>query len=609
MATALIFKDPPGSTALVFGAALAPVDVEITIDVTLPALTADVFISAIAELEIDITLPGLQASIEVSYTSNTARPTVNSTASAWQEAADLRASTEQPYQRATGRRTGAQAHWQDAGPLAAPEVQQVWQDGKARKQGVQSRFEDAARLAQGLMAEYQQALRSVRLAIGAAFEDAATAGIARGTHFQDGIRTRRGGTHRWQDAGVLSRWHTDAATRAAAMIKHWQSRYQDAMRTRPGIWQPPVVPVTPGRVGSTHLLFIGPLGTVHLVFGHASTPPATIVVPIRKVYIVLNSASLRRVQGNIALPVISMSIALDADSWTWAFTASLHGSALANLEPDGAGNPVEVEATINGVPYRMLIEKVSRARSFGLTSITASGRGLSATLDSPYAPVLNHGNSGERTAQQLLGDVLTLNNVALPWAIDWRMEDWVVPGGIWKHQGSYISALNSVVQAAGGYLQPHASSQTLHALHRYPSAPWTWAGATPDIELPLDVTVQEGVEWAERARYNRVFVSGTAGGIIGQVTRTGTDGSQVAPMVTDPLITSAIAARRRGIKELAAVGRQAMLSLSLPVLPETGIIVPGRMVRYDSRIGITRGVSVQVGIPSIRQQIQVETYA
>jgi len=50
------------------------------------------------------------------------------------------------------------------------------------------------------------------------------------------------------------------------------------------------------------------------------------------------------------------------------------------------------------------------------------------------------------------------------------------------------------------------------------------------------------------------------------------------------------------------------------VLPETGIIVPGKMVRYTdgaaTRMGITRSVSVSVGANAVdlRQTIAVETH-
>ena len=88
---------------------------------------------------------------------------------------------------------------------------------------------------------------------------------------------------------------------------------------------------------------------------------------------------------------------------------------------------------------------------------------------------------------------------------------------------------------------------------------------------------------------------------------------QLYTMVTDALITHADAARQRGVRELAAGGRQAMVSLQLPVLETTGVIPPGKMVRYvdgsTTRVGITRSVQVDVRMPEIFQSIEVETYA
>lgn len=141
---------------------------------------------------------------------------------------------------------------------------------------------------------------------------------------------------------------------------------------------------------------------------------------------------------------------------------------------------------------------------------------------------------------------------------------------------------------------------------------WNWGTVTPDFVLPSDVTSREGVEDVRLPRYNRVFVSGQAQGILGQVTRAGTDGSIEAPMVTDALITHADAARQRGLAILGDTGNQALLSLRLPVLPETGIITPGKFVQYVdegvTRIGIVRGTSVDVGMPEIWQTIGVETH-
>lgn len=347
------------------------------------------------------------------------------------------------------------------------------------------------------------------------------------------------------------------------------------------------------------------------------TPPGpddpAVIVPLRKVYMVFNEVSLHRVDGNIALPNGSFTLSLDADSWAWGFSATLPGHVLPDLEPAGSGAPVELEAIVNGTAFRVLVESISRERTFGKNDIRVQGRGKTALLDSPYAPARNFGNTSDRMAQQLMLDALSVNGVPMDWALTWGLSDWLVPAGVFAHQGSYISALNAIAQAAGGYIQPHASLPSLDVLARYPVAPWNWAAeVTPDFELPADVTTREGIEWVERARYNRVFVSGQQSGVLGQVTRAGTAGDLLAPMVTDALITSAAAARQRGIGVLSNTGRQANISLRLPVLPETGVITPGKFVRYVdagvSRLGIVRSVSLDAGFPNVFQSIGVETH-
>jgi hypothetical protein len=102
-------------------------------------------------------------------------------------------------------------------------------------------------------------------------------------------------------------------------------------------------------------------------------------------------------------------------------------------------------------------------------------------------------------------------------------------------------------------------------------------------------------------------------GVLGQVTRAGTAGDVLAPMVVDPLITEAAAARQRGLAVLADTGRQIEVTLRLPVLAETGIIEPGAFVEYQdgsiTRLGLVRSTSVQAELPEVWQTLGVETHA
>jgi hypothetical protein len=447
---------------------------------------------------------------------------------------------------------------------------------------------------------------------------------ARRTRWQERSRHARPSLRsRWQEGTPATKILRTVAQQATSMPEWLTARWQEAMKPLMGrsVILPPNPPdppepcYTPPLGNAVHLLFQELWdGSTNLLFscGDEDGPPALVVVPIRRVYMVINDTSLWRVDGDVHIPTYSASMSLDVDSWTWSFSASVPGNALSDLEPGGDGLPVELEVRLNGMTFRVLAESLSRDRTFGTSRITVRGRGKTALLDAPYAPVKTYGNDTDRLAQQLMADVLTDNGVGIGWDVDWNLTDWLVPGGVWAGQGTYMSALNQIAAAAGGYIQPHRTDQEIKVLHRYPFAPWEWATeVTPDFELPSAVTTREGIEWIEKVRYNRVYISGQAGGVLGRVTRDGTDGAVLAPMVTDALNTHSDAVRQRGRTILSDTGRQARVSLRLPVLEETGVIEPGKFVRYvdgTTRLGIVRSTSVEIKSPDVWQSLMVETH-
>lgn len=68
-------------------------------------------------------------------------------------------------------------------------------------------------------------------------------------------------------------------------------------------------------------------------------------------------------------------LALDAASWTWGFDALLPAAVEAIVASGSNGGPVELVASVNGTPFRVLAESISRKRVFGDASIRISGRG------------------------------------------------------------------------------------------------------------------------------------------------------------------------------------------------------------------------------------------
>lgn len=625
----LRFKLPalaPGeSPRLVFGRQDVAViqDATVDVDARFPGLRASgtLFLGVGALLH--GRLPGLRASVTAVYDANVSRSDTHRLHSAWQNGQPRAAAVATRWQSPVPAHTAALARWQAGLPVAGGIVTS-WQDNEAVRATLRAAWQEADDL-RALLVTHWQENDPRRAHLGLQWQEGIRVAAGPQVRWQETLHHRATGIFRWQEGQRVAQNLAELAGAGTPMHRGLALRWQDARKPPIGTSEFIVVPPEPHRCYDpatvAELLFGRPWdGGARLLFicgdgngGVDPELPGQVVVPIRSYYVTINSIALRRIDGNIQLPARTFSMSLDADSWTWAWNASLDASALASIEPASSGLPVEIEALVNGVAYRLVIESRSRDRQFGQTRINVRGRGRAAVLDAPYAPTLNFDNTaGDRTAQQLMADVLTINGVGIGWSVDWQLVDWPVTAGAWSHQGSYISALNAIASAAGGYLQPHRTAATLRVLPRYPTAPWEWASVTPNFELPAAALEVEGVEWVTKPAYNRVHVSGVGVGVLGQVTRSGSAGDKNAPMVTDALITHADAARQRGTTVLADTGRQRNVSLKLQVLEETGIIVPGQFVRRtdgaSSLLGIVRSTSLEWGFPKMRQTIGLQVH-
>ncbi|MGA4009671.1 hypothetical protein ACI2VR_25460 [Ralstonia nicotianae] len=338
-------------------------------------------------------------------------------------------------------------------------------------------------------------------------------------------------------------------------------------------------------------------------------------VPILKVYFVSNAVDVVRLPGREPIPVKSLQIGIDADSWAWGLSASLPYRALELVEPTASG-PVEIEITINGVTWVMLVEGFDVRREFGQASLNIRGRSTAAYLAEPYAPKRSFVPAAPFTARQLAEQELTRAGLVTGFTLDWRLPDWLVPEGSWGYQSlSPMGVIGRIAESVGGYVNAHPRLRTLVAKSRYPVLPWNWAAEVPDRTLPIDVVKTLNLRWQEKPTFNAVYVCGERQGVTGHVVRAGTAGDLVAPTVVDGLITHADAARERGRSILADVGRQAVVTLELPMLSSLGLLDPGLLLAVgeggkDWR-GLVRATSVAAEWNeslTVRQTIEVQRH-
>ena len=622
--TDLVFSQPPRvhPTRLVFGDSDTSTHPDSLLEVSgaLPELVARLHLVIGVPVAWQAALPDLVGTVAVKYQSQTQRPTVAQVQTWSQVSLVTESGLTQPQQHAQATNAGAQNNAQNAASEHFG-VSPGYVEAIRTNREVGSSFQDGCATRSRLHANWSDGLADRRVNSTGPFQEGLRAPPVRAVgRFQDGLHDRRAWLENsWAGAVPRNKGYTGHAGAAIPLRRFLPSAFEEAWVPRPGVHLIPVTPpIDPTYWGTALLFACPPLAAPMLVFGARQCefppipPTGVVTVAVRKVYFVINDVSLHRASNGVEVPVNSLSLSLDASSWAWGFDAVLPHSAQSLLEPTGTG-VVELLATVNGTTFAVLAENISRERSFGQTSIRLTGRGKNAVLAAPYAPVMTFTNSQARTARQLMDDVLTINGVPMGWNLDWGLTDWNVPAGVFAHQGTWIEALNVIAVAAGGYLLPHPRDQTIRVRHRYPVAPWEWSTETPNFMLPVDAVEKESLRWLEKPSYNRVFVSGQEAGVLAQVTRSGTAGDLLAPMVVDALITEAAVARQRGLAVLSDTGRQIEVSLNLPVLAETGIIEPGAFVQYRDagvdRIGLVRSTQVQAGFPEVWQTLGVQTYA
>ena len=593
---------------------------ELGLDGSFPELDANILVSSPVDLAVDASFAELQASIGLLWDPNVSRVDFRIELQAgWQEAAPVQHATRQHWQEADRLRCAVIGHWQEAAPLQHA-TRQHWQEADRLRRAIVSRWQEAAplqhatrqhwqdaeRLRHAIVSRWQQGTR-MRAALHAPWQEAERLRLALRSHWQQGQPVR----------AVTTAVFSDGLPIRIAQRHHWQ----EAMRPPAGVSPDPKPPEPPKPEPCYDLDELGDLvfrtprqfgyDLVFICWRHRNRQP--IEVQPRRTFIVINTVELFRVGDAQPLPVESFALSLDRSSWSYQFSAGLHHGAAAQLQAPTAGAPMELEARINGVPYRLLSRLPKVSRRLPVHEINLSGLGRNGVLAAPYVPTMNFAALDERTAYQLMTDVLTVNGVGIGWGLDFGLQDWSIPGGSWSTQGGYIDALSSIAQAAYGYVQPHPTDATLRVLPAYPTAPWDWASATPDIVLPAGAAEVEDITEVYTAPYNRAMV-GSQRWALTEVKRAGTPGDLLAPQYMHDALTDITAARQAGIAILGASGLHYEVQITTMVLPETGLIHPGKLVQYTDVdgtpwLGLVRAMAMNMQqMPVMTQTLTLECH-
>lgn len=634
-------RPAPSAVVLKFGTGAAtpppppaPVitDVELVAHLPLPTFTAQV--RRVVAVDFVAVLPLPSFVCEARYVSNTARPTVGQLDTGWQETESLPAGSTTGQQDAVALPHGWENPWR-LGVDVRAWVQHKLPDLFINAyQGWATGFQQGTTYNEQRHSVFQQGDKTLRPNLTTDFQQGTKAQSQTLYRHQDGDKTQRAWVHsKVQNATPLHKAGVhDRFQKGTPFTAKWESLYEEAMRPLPGISYPPPPPPPPGPdwtcyEPSTALLFdvLSEFSTPNLLFlcdGDVAPPPPQPPLLGQKVYFIVNSLSLKRVDDNTPIIPLSASVGIDRSSWCWSFSATLPYSEREKIDPD-IGGPVEVELEINSNVWRFLVEDYNIGEEFGKTTISVRGRSLTAYLGEVYAPTRSYVQGAGITARALAEDALTYAGVPTGYTIDWNLGGllgWELPAGAVSYSNlTPVQIVQLIATGGGGYVNSHPSAKQLLVRADYPVPFWGWAGATVNKTIPKSLVTSRSLQWLEKPAYNGVYVSGQNVGVNDLIRRNGTAGDYLAPMVVDQMIGDSVASALRGTSILSAGGKQASVGLSVPLHASLGVLTPGMLIEVvnggfgtePAWRGLIRGVSISAAWNrslKINQSVEVERH-
>ncbi len=341
----------------------------------------------------------------------------------------------------------------------------------------------------------------------------------------------------------------------------------------------------------------GDTGTTDLPRPPITPRPETVTFTIpRKTVYTMQHTITATLLDLTPLDVSDIALNVDSDSWAWTFSCKLLNASQLPLVVKSDGTAVEIIITINSYSFNVLVEKVTRNRTFAKNSISLSGRSLTALLTLPYIQPASATQSDLMNVQQLAALELPFG-----WEIGlWSAANWNIPAGAFSYTAKTpIQVIAGIAADIGAVIAPSRHSKKIDVIPRYPVLPWNYESETPDLIIPDAVIESLTYRNVVPAQGNAVYVHGSdIGGVLAHCRFTGTAGDKLLQTVTNSLMTDVIGCRALGERLLAAQWEQpAIQSLTIPLnATDIPLAKIGDLVRIDIDDGHVFGVVNSIGI-------------
>ena len=316
-----------------------------------------------------------------------------------------------------------------------------------------------------------------------------------------------------------------------------------------------------------------------------------------------------------ALTLGAVTISTDLDSWCWDLTAETRDPASARkVAPRSGEAPAEVEVTVNGRPWRFIVESARITRDAEGESRRLEGRSPTALLAEPHAPPTSRTGHSRQGIDELARAAVTVYGET-PFDVEWDLPTWAAPADTHTFQDRKpMQALQALARGLGVALHTPPEGDRLIVHRRAPRPVHLWQSVDDVRRVPAAYVTGADAQWEDDPRAAIAWVHGTGRrGVIVRGYRSEWDREDGEPRATSPrsspVITTREAGRERARALLDSTGPRLIETLTMPLADEVGLFEPGELIRlYDGVAeitGLVRSTTVTAR-GSITQRIEVE---
>lgn len=341
-------------------------------------------------------------------------------------------------------------------------------------------------------------------------------------------------------------------------------------------------------------------------------------------YMIANIVNVVVLPSRTPIEVKNVRVGLDKDSFSWKFSCDIFTRAALDLVRPGEEGGKEIEVSINGWTWVILVERYGRNRKFASESYSISGASRTQLLAAPYAPLRTGLNSAPITARQAAEAELLNTGFTLVWdAENVGPPDWTFPPGAFSYQSqTAMQVIARIAETVGAFVRPSRNTDVLEVRPTYEASPWAWGDPDAPIERiipPIMMTNLDG-EWTPQPAWNACYTSGTSHGCSMLVRRAGTAGDNPTADVHDDWLTGQEANQQRGLHELSKGGNIEIVGFTLPLFHASddmgvGLVLPGMLCRVPEETGPWVGLCLSVeisatgtGASRVGQQLKLERH-